>query len=125
MGMINVNFRGVGLFKGASVFGLFGFVLGFITGIFFFIFVDAAIESWGIGDIPRGGLFFISFLVVPIVSSFIFTLGGFLFLILLNLFLRWLRGVNFSFNEEEVAKKEIPQGFKEEPYSLQGPQQPN
>jgi hypothetical protein len=111
------KFYGVGVIKGSFLFSLFGFVLGIIAGFLFFIFIESAIKSWGITHIPIFGLFFISFLVIPLTFFIVSLILGSIFFLLLNLFLKLTNGVNLYFKEETFGKVSSSKSI-EEPYKL-------
>ncbi len=119
MVIIKNKFYGVGVVKCSLLSGFFGLIGGFIFGFLLFIFIEAAIDAWGIGDgIPRVGLFFLSFLVVPIGFFILSFLSGLIFILLLNLFLKILNGVDFYFRGEGTSNPSLPSRSLEEPYSL-------
>jgi uncharacterized BrkB/YihY/UPF0761 family membrane protein len=118
MVIIKNKFYGVGVIKCSLLSGLFGIIGGFIFGLLLFVFIEAAIDTWGVVEIPRAGLFFLSFLIVPIGFFILFFLCSLIFFLLLNLFLKILNGVDFYFREECKGNKYPPSRSLEDPYLL-------
>ena len=96
----NLKLRKLRLSKISSVFAVFGLFLGFILGIIWFFLVKFFAESYGLTKVPISGLFILSFIVIPIVTSLLSFIWGFLNGLIFNLSLKVIRGLDVKVQQE-------------------------
>jgi hypothetical protein len=94
-----VKLKKISLMKLSLIFSFFGLLSGFITGFVFFISVEALLAGWGMDSIPTFGLIMLSFLILPLVTGILFWISGLISGLLINLFLRVIKGLDMYYEE--------------------------
>lgn len=90
----------VNVLRFSLISGFFGIVSGLFSGIILFAFSRTIADSWGISNLPTGGLFFLAFLIVPLIYFILSFLFSAILILLLNLFLKLVKGLDIRIRKE-------------------------
>jgi hypothetical protein len=111
-----VKLVSLGFWKAVLFMSLLFLFIGFIFGIGFIFFLEAALESFEITNVPIFGRLVLSLVLIPFGFCFIFTFFGIIFLLIINLILKVIKGIPLYFQEESFT--ETKSIIIEEPYVL-------
>ncbi len=96
-----IKLRKIRLSKLSFIFAVFGLLIGFILGTVWFVLIKVSVDSFGMTNVPLGGLIILSFILIPIISSLISMLFGFINGLVFNLSLRVVRGFDMLIEDED------------------------
>lgn len=94
-----VKLRKISTINLSFIFSLFGLISGLITGIIFFVIMQMSLIAFNVVAVPIIGLVLLSFVVLPVVTGFLFWITGLISGLLINLSLRIFRGLEMSYEE--------------------------
>lgn len=97
---IKFKFLEIRAFKVSFIFAIFGLLLGFILGAIWFFLVKFSAESYDLSNVPLSGLFFLSFIIIPLIVSLLAMFLGWLNCLILNLSLKLIKGLDVKVQEE-------------------------
>lgn len=96
---ITLKLKRIRLSKLSSIFAVFGLLIGFILGFIFFLLVKFSSDLVNL-DTTIGGLIILSFILVPLIISFLFYIFGFINGLIFNLSLKVVKGLDALFDQE-------------------------
>jgi hypothetical protein len=107
--MVDVKLKKIGVLKSSLFLGLFGFIFGLMSCLFcklFFFIINSNITQDILNNVSFNFVFpGILFLIFPIAFAIIFFLCGIGFTLILNLFLKLIKGINLNLEEVEEEVK--------------------
>lgn len=110
-----VKLLSIGFLKFLGVITIFSLIFGLFMGLLFFTFFEIALESFEINNIPLLSRIVLSFILVPLSICILSLLINFIFLLIINLILKIIGGIDLVFQDDSpdyVNKNSLEESYK-------------